>query len=153
MDRHYYYFLDKEGRIWHDGTEITDLRFALIINRGIQKADAGLLVQCQGETCHLEVEDVPYVVQDVAFHKNENSSLRQIDLIFAGGYSEKLDPSTLSVSTENVLYCKVRNGQFRARFTRKAYFKLVPFLTEDHNGYYLLLDRSRFEIQQPPRVG
>lgn len=153
MDRNYYYFVDKEGRIWHDGTEITDPRFAFLINRGIQRSGEDLRVVCQGETCHLQFEDVPYVVQDVAFHKDEHGALRQIDLIFAGGYTEILNPSTLTVSEDHVLYCDVREGQFPARFTRKAYFKIVPFIGEDPQGYYLQINRSRCMIRQPATPG
>jgi hypothetical protein len=150
VERNYHYFLDKEGHIWHEGTEVTDPRFALTILRSLQKTPDGKFVaKCQGENCFFEVEDVPYVVQDVAFHK-DGGKLRQVDLLFAGGYMEILDPSTLQVSSSNVLYCRVRNGNFSARFMRKAYFKLAPFIGEDpaERSYYLDMKEMRYPIAQ-----
>ena len=32
--------------------------------------------------------------------------------------SEPLDPATLEVGSDNVLYCRVKGGEFRARFLR-----------------------------------
>lgn len=150
MDRNYYYYLDKEGTIWHDGTEITDPRFALIVHRGMTRTDNGFLVRCQGENCYFQVEDVPYIVQDLALHKDEKGRLRQIDLIFPGGYTETLDPSTLTTSTENVLYCKVRNGLFDARFSRKSYFHLAPFIEEnsDLQSYTLPVGGKYYPVRQ-----
>ena len=150
MERNYFYFLDQEGQIWHEGTEITDPRFALTILRSLQKTDDGkYLARCQGENCFIEVEDVPYVVQDVAFHK-DGGKLRQVDLLFPGGYMEILDPSTLQVSANHVLYCQVRRNQFDARFTRKAYFKLAAFIGEDPKAhtYFLEMKEKRYPIQQ-----
>ena len=150
MDRVYHYYMDKEGRIWHEGTEITDPRFALQILKNLQSTAEGLLAKCQGEKCFFQVEDVPYVVQDVALYKDEGE-LQQVDLIFPGGYTERLNPATLFVSPENVLYCSVREGAFRARFTRNSFFRLTPFITEDtaNHAYHLQIEGRRFPIGQP----
>jgi len=151
MERNYYYFLDKEGHIWHEGTEVDDVRFAFLVNRTLQPAADGMyLVRCQNENCFFRVEDVPYVVQDLAFHKNEKGELHQIDLIFPGGYVEILDPATLRVGANNVLYCNVRKGSFDARFSRKAYFQLIPYLQEDSEShrYYIELNGLRRLIRQ-----
>jgi hypothetical protein len=150
VERSYHYFLDKEGRIWHEGTEITDPRFALAIHRSLQKTpDGKFLAVCQGENCFFEVEDVPYVIQDVAFHKDVGQ-LRQVDILFSGGYMEILDPSTLQVSSSNILYCRVRKGEFPARFTRNSYFKLAPYVNEDtaEHVYYLDMKGKRYPIAQ-----
>src|SRR5438045_6124428 len=151
MDRIYHYYMDKEGRIWHEGTEMNDPRFALLIQKNLQSTPEGLLAKCQGEKCFFQVEDVPYVVQDVALVKDEEGSLEQVDLIFPGGYMERLNPSTLFVSKENVLYCSVREGAFNARFSRNSYFRLIPFLVEDpeQHTYHLKMGGKRFAIGQP----
>src|SRR5205085_2624042 len=110
MERAYHYYMDKDGRIWHEGTEITDPRFALAILKNLQTIPDGMVAKCQGEKCFLQAEDVPYVVQDLALYKGERGDLEQIDLIFTGGYTERLNPESLFVSRENVLYCSVRDG-------------------------------------------
>jgi hypothetical protein len=150
VDRNYYYFLDKEGHIWHEGSEITDPRFALLVHRVMQKTPDGLLVKCQGENCFFEVEDVPYVIQSLALHKDHEGRLLKIDLIFPGGYVETLDPRTLYVSREDVLYCTVREGEFPARFSRKAYFQFIPFIQEGpiSHSYFVDLANSQYPIFQ-----
>jgi hypothetical protein len=47
---------------------------------------------------------------------------------------ERLDPATLSIGQENVLYCKVK-GEFPARFLRPAYYQLMEALVETEDGY------------------
>lgn len=151
MERNYYYYLDKEGRIWHQGTEIADPRFLYLVHRGLKKIDNGYLVICQGEYCYFQLEDVPYVVQDLALHKNEQGKLQQIDLIFPGGYTEVLDPSTLRVSKENVLYARVRSGELDARFTLKSFFHLSPYIEQNSDGteYSVTVSGKKYTIAQP----
>jgi hypothetical protein len=108
-------------------------------------------VKCQGENCYFEVEDAPYVVQDVALHKNQEGRLQQIDLIFPGGYTEVLNPSSLRVTKDNVLYTRVRSGEFDARFTLKSFFHLSPYFEQDANGseYSLAVSGKKYIIAQP----
>lgn len=152
MERNYTYFLDKDGRIWHDGTEITDPRFAMLVHKTMQQTNHGLLVRCAGENCFFRVEDVPYVVQDVALYKDGDGALERVDLIFPGGYTEQLDPKTLCVSESHVLYCRVRNGEFAARFSRNSFFRLAPFIEQaDKEGsYYIKVGEDRFLLAELP---
>jgi hypothetical protein len=155
VERNYSYFLDKEGHLWHEGTEVKDPRFAYIVHRLLERTEDGrFLVRCQGENCWFEVEDVPYIVQDVAFHKTDGGRLRQVDLIFPGGYTEVLDPATLNVPENDVLYCKVRNGRFSARFNRKCFFQLAPFIEEDSERRQFLLEvnKKRYPILMTART-
>src|SRR6202011_1581406 len=62
--REYRYQVDRDGRIFHDGTEIVDpavLRFFL---RAMTRTETGgALVLCQGERNWFEAVDKPLVVQ------------------------------------------------------------------------------------------
>jgi hypothetical protein len=104
--------------------------------------DGKFRVMCQGETCYLEPADVPYVVQDIDLKPG------LVELIFPGNYREKLDPQTLRVGKDNVLYCKVRGGAFDARFNRKPYFELARLVEEDTRAhrYVLKLGERRYPI-------
>lgn len=149
MDRNYDYFIDRDGNIWHEGTMISDPRFASIVFRSMEATADGLLVRCQGENCFLEVEDVPYVIQDVALHTSEVGGIDRVGLLFPGGYLETLDPCTLEVSVDHVLYCTVRKGKFQARFSRNAYFKFAALLDEDLDcgEYYVEINSIRYAIR------
>jgi hypothetical protein len=59
---------------------------------------------------------------------------------------EPLDPSTLRVSPQGVLYCRVRGGAMPARFSRNAHFTVGERLTEGAGGYELKLGGKTFLV-------
>ncbi len=131
--RIWHYLLDTEGHLWHDGTEFEDpdtLRF--FMRKMKRLPDGRYQVLCQGETCFIEPMDVPYVIQDIEVKGD------RMELVFPGDYRERLDPATLQVGKDNVLYCKVRNGAFDARFNRKPYLELAHYVERDESGRYCL---------------
>ncbi len=143
MDRTWHYYLDAEGVLWHEGAELDDpwlLKF--FMERMTKLSDGRFQVICQGELCLITVEDVPYVVQSIKIEP------QTIHLIFPGGYEEELNLTTLVVGKENVLYCQVRNGEFKARFNRKSYLEIAKLveLDTDKNQYYLVLAGKRYLI-------
>ena len=149
--REYRYLVDRDGRIFHDGTEIVDpavLRFFL---RAMTRTDDGrCLVLCQGERNWFEAPDTPFVVQRLRLSV-EASVLRSIELCFQGDYREPLDPSTLEVEHE-LLFCRIRGGAFRARFGRVAVQQLAPFLLETGEGAVLLVDGARHPVRATASV-
>lgn len=143
-NRIWHYHLDTEGQLWHEGSLFEDptlLNF--FMKKMDQLPDGRFQVICQGETCLIEPEDAPYVVLDIE-KKGE-----KIELIFPGDYREILDPSSLYVGKDNVLYCKVRAGRFAARFNRKPYFELSHWinLDETRHEFFLNLGKKHFPIQ------
>jgi hypothetical protein len=144
QERVWHYHIDSEGMLWHDGFEFDDPALLNLFMKNMKPLpDGSFHVFCQGEECILTCEDVPYAVQKVVF------SPSQVMLHFPGGYSEALDPSTLFVGSQNVLYCKVRGGVFTARFGRGAYLdfaKRVQFDSHD-KSFYLVIDNKKYSIE------
>jgi hypothetical protein len=143
-ERVWNYFIDAEGRLWHEGTEFDDPDVLKLFMKNMEMMpDETYRVFCQGEECRIMSEDVPYVVQDILFLP------KKIDLIFPGGYSESLNPSTLFVGKSNVLYCKVRLGKFTARFNRKSYLELAKRVKFDpkKKSYHLTVDNQNYTIK------
>ena len=144
--REYRYRIDREGHIFHDGTEIVDpptLRFFLL---AITRTPEGqYLAMCQGERNWFEPEDTPFVVQRV-LPEVEDGRLRKVTLLFAGEHREALDPGTLE-SDGGRLYCRVREGAFRAGFGRVALQQMAPFLVEGESGPALDLGDRRHPIR------
>jgi hypothetical protein len=62
--------------------------------------------------------------------------------------SEPLDPTSLWVGEENVIYCQVREDRLPARFLRPAYYQLAEFIHEDRtqNQFYLSFEGKRYNI-------
>ncbi len=142
VKRVYHYQIDSEGRLWHEGSEITDPKVHKFFLRQMeQSTDGRLKVMCMGETNWIVAEDVPYVIQSIEI-KTESCTL-----YFAGNYHEPLDPSQLWVGKDHILYCKVRGGKFSARFNRKPYLELAHYIDEDpQSGFYLKLGEKKYPI-------
>jgi hypothetical protein len=146
--REYHYRVDRDGRIFHDGTEVIDppvLRFFL--RAMTRTADGRYLVRCQGEQNWFDADDTPFVVQRLRLEV-EDGRLEAAELCFAGDYREPLDPATLEADS-GALACRVRRGLFRARFGRIALQQLAPFLVDDGAGPALLLGAVRHPLRTP----
>lgn len=145
--REYHYRVDRDGRIFHDGSEITDpptLRFFLL---GMTRtADGRYLVPCQGEQNWFSPEDTPFVVQRLGL-RSDAGRLVDIDLCLAGDYRERLDPGTLEAAAGR-LCCRVRRKAFRATFGRVAMQQIAPYLSEDSGRATLVLGDHRYPIAE-----
>lgn len=143
-DRVWHYYIDSDGHLWHDGAEFDDPQVLhLFMKRMEMLPDGRCHVLCQGEECLITSEDVPYVVQGLEI------SPKEIRLKFPGDYFESLDASTLCVGDRNVLYCKVREGKFTARFNRASYLDLAKRIEFDaaRREFYLVVDNRRYAIK------
>ena len=108
------------------------------------------IIQLGKQRCYLEVEDTPLVVTSVS-HQEEREEEDKEELFLSIKHlktNQPLNPQTLWVGTDNVLYCKVMEDKIPARFLRPAYYQLAEFIHEDKEGcrFYLLLDGKRYYI-------
>lgn len=149
--REYRYWVDAEGRIFHDGSEVLDpltLRFFL---RAMTHTPEGRwLVVCQGERNWFESERTPFVVQRVRAVLREGV-LDGLELVLAGDHREPLDPATLE-SEGGRLYCRVRRGAFPARFGRLALQQLGAHLKDEGGRPVLVLGDHRHPIAERERT-
>ena len=143
--REYRYRVDREGRIYHDGTEIVDpttLRFFLL---ALQRTpDGRWLAMCQGERNWFESTDTPFVIQRLGLDAADGH-LRAVELRLAGDYRESLDAATLEHDGLQ-LFCRVRKGAFRARFGRIAIQQIGPWITEEGERPILALGGRRYAL-------
>ncbi len=143
-------FLDKEGRWFHEGQEITHSRTCLLFSRSLRRDPAGIYYISVGrESSRVVVEDAPYVVKSVTIQKGPEGVPRGYILHLNDGTEEPLGVGSLAVSAQNVMYCKVKEGSERARFLRAAYYQICAHLQEgDGEGghYWLPLGERRIVI-------
>ena len=147
--REYRYQVDREGRIFHDGTEIVDpatLRFFLLALR--RSPEGRWLVMCQGERNWFDPYYTPFVVQRLGLAVADGQ-LRSVELWFAGDYREPLDPATLEHDGGR-LFCRVRKGAFSARFGRLAMQQIAPWLGDDGMGLAIAIDGRRCPLKAVP---
>ena len=88
------------------------------------------LIELNEESCYLDVEDTAFVVAAVYKTKTPDNGHEQIDILLSDDSLEKLDLNSLHVGKDNVLYCRVKDGKFTARFSRKSYYQLAEFIEQ-----------------------
>ncbi len=148
--REYRYVVDRDGRIFHDGTEIVDpLTLRFFLKAMTRRDDGRYLVVCQREHNWFEACETPFVVQRLRLAEAKRE-LITVDLCFAGDVHEPLDPSTLESEAGHV-YCRIRAGAFRARFGRLAMQQIAPFLSEDEGYAALVMSGARHRIRELAR--
>ncbi len=141
--------IDKEGRWYFQGEEITHRKTYLLYCRSLTRDDGGRIVLRVGsEECPVEVEDAPFVVMTVEFVSPVPGREEEIWLTLNDETREKLVPETLRIGLENIPYCQVRNGMFEARFSRNAYQVLLPHILPDEreNRFFLSLNGKKYPL-------
>jgi len=147
--REYRYLVDREGHIFHDGTEIVDPATPRFFLLALQRTPEGQwLALCQGERNWFETRDTPFVVQRLSLEVIDGR-LGAVELRLAGDYRERLEPATLEHDGMG-LFCRVRKGAFRARFGRLAMQQIGPWIVEDGGRPTLELGDRRYTLTVTP---
>lgn len=79
------------------------------------------------------IEDTPWVVTGV-----EGSPAAGFTVVLNDETREPLEPGTLRVGVNHVLYCRVKGGAHEARFLRPAYYQLTRHAESDEGGVVVL---------------
>jgi len=141
--------IDKEGRWFFQGEEITHRKTYLLYCRSLTRDDTGRIVLRVGrEECPVEVEDAPFVVMTLEFVSRGPAGEEEVWITLNDETREKLSPETLRIGPGNIPYCKVRNGLFEARFSRNAYQVLLPHILPDEreNQFFLSLNGKKYPL-------
>ena len=138
--------IDKDGRWFYRGEEITHRRTYLLYSRSLTRDASGrILLRVGREECPVEVEDAPFVVATVEFIPSGMDGREALWLTLNDETREKMTPQTLRIGPDHVPYCRVREGMFEARFSRNAYQILTPHiqLDEKENRFFLSLNGKK----------
>jgi uncharacterized protein len=129
----------RDGNWYTDDEQIDNLRIALLFSRSIKRnPDGSYYLQVAEERAPIAVEDTPYVVKAV-YEDGEGG----FTVVTNDEEQEPLDPATLEVGRDNVLYCRVKGGACRARFLRTAYYHLCNNFFADEGETFSLVVRGR----------
>lgn len=143
--------IDKEG-VWHyRGARMFRKDILKLFFESLKKDELGrYLIEFEGDKCLIEVEDTPFVVKTVRKHALEDRGGESIEILLSDFTSEKLDPSTLRVGMDNVLYCSIKEGKFEARFSRAGYYQIAELIEydEEKEAYFLPLNGQNYYIRK-----
>jgi hypothetical protein len=137
----------KDG-LWYSDDEV-------IPNRAIRRLFSRTLIVSPEGRARLElgedkadviIEDTPWVVTGV-----EGNPTRGFTVTLNDETTEPLDPASLRVGVDNVLYCRVKSGAHEARFLRPAYYELTRHAEPGPGGEAMLHVAGRMiRIPGPP---
>lgn len=132
--------IDAEGN-WFEGTEeILHERLRLHLFSLLRRDPIrGYVVRSGGYTREVKVADVPFVVLRTTPRPGVGGTPAEYSLLLSDLTEERLEPETLHWGRGNRLYCSIRKGTFRARFSRPAYLQLAWNLEEDSDSGRLYL--------------
>jgi len=134
----------RDGNWYSDDERIDNPRIALLFSRSIKRnPDGSYYLQVAEERAPITVEDTPYVVK--AVYGDDSGGFT---IVTNDDERALLDPATLEVGRDNVLYCRVKGGVFKARFLRTAYYHLSnSFFTEEGETFSLVVGGCRYPIK------
>jgi hypothetical protein len=145
-------FIDREGDWYYRESPMqrADIVSHLCGHLRREESSGLYIIELGKQRCYLEVEDTPLVVTSVLCQE-EREEDDQEELFLSIKHlriKQPLNPKTLWVGRENVLYCKVMEDTIPARFLRPAYYQLAEFIHEDKekHRFYLLLGGKRYYI-------
>ena len=125
--------IDKDGRWYYQDAEIINPMVLEAFCKALEQDEDGRYRIVMGqELCYVETEDTPFVVASV---RGEPETGLSVLLNTCALY--ELDPETLSIGDENVMYCTLKDGM-RVRFSRAAYYILARLMEEDEEGNVVL---------------
>lgn len=139
--------IDKEGNWYYQDLPIINKKIYLYLNQCLAQEPSGrYILSMNGENCYLEVEDTPFVIQEVRL-PSDSGQLPSLVVKLNDGTEEILKADTLRVGHDNVLYCKVKEGLYEARLLRNAYYQLAEFFEQDGQNYYLVIEDSKIHLK------
>jgi hypothetical protein len=142
--------IDKEGRWFYQGEEITHRKTYLLYCRSLTRDESGgIILRIGREECPVEAEDAPFVVMTIEFVSAGPGEEESIWITLNDETREKLIPETLRIAPDHIPYCQIRSGLFEARFSRNAYQLLVPHIhvDEKENRFFLPLNGKKYPLQ------
>ena len=141
--------IDKDGVWYYRGAEMFRREIVNFFYQNLRRDESGrYLIELPNDRCYLEVEDAPFVVKSVQRSVSKTDSRLAIYLLLSDDTLEPLDPETLRIGKENVLYCTIKNRSFEARFLRASYYQMAEDIEydEDREDFFVRLNGCRYSI-------
>jgi len=140
--------IDRAGRLWHQGDEVTHPRLRHAILRWLDVSPDGRDI--------VRLDDVRFAYVDVDDAHLRATSARwdgdRVWLVLDDDTEEELAYDTLVAAPDDAAYCQVRGGRLRARITTPAYYTLAEHIVETPDGFALEAAGGLHEIRRSTSV-
>lgn len=142
--------IDKEGVWYYNGAEMFRKDILDIFYQNLKKDESGrYIIEFENDRCCLDVEDTPFVVKAVYLLVSKNDDSKEaIHILLNDRTVEDLDPDTLWIEKDNVLYCSVKDSKFYARFSKASYYQIANYIEHDSekDDYFIALNGRNYYI-------
>ena len=142
--REYFYEIDADGRLFHDGSELTDVRFLdfffthLKPNPGPLHPEYAFLSPC-GREMNFIKSSSPIVFRAMVQHENGAS------LLFAGQMLQPFRPSELTLDLAGQLFHPTEIG-IAGRLGRYALLEVSKFIYQEDGRYWIRWNLEQYCI-------
>lgn len=143
--RIYHYEINEAGELLFEDKVIDDPSVLKLFFKTLTELkDGRYLVHCMGEENYITAADCPYVIHTWEKTQEGFKINMQADI------QEYLDLEHLETAQNNVLYTRVRDGKFKARFSRQAYLDFCKEIKSntEHTKFYIELNRKKYFIKR-----
>ena len=143
--------IGKDGQ-WLHGNDPVHPKVAILFAKSVYPlADGGYELRVAHQKAQVLVADCAFFIRSIELVRDEAKALMGIDLRISDGQRERLDPATLMMSDENVLYCRIHRHGFSVpcRFLQRHYYELVEAAEIEGELAYIEVDGRRFELSKP----
>jgi uncharacterized protein len=124
----------KDGRWYSDDEPIPNRAICRLFSRAMHvQPDGRGRLELGEDKADVIIEDTPWVVVGV-----EGGPRTGFALLLNDETRETLDPTSLRVGPEHVLYARVKGGAYEARFLRPAYYELMRHVETGPGGETVL---------------
>ncbi|WP_462138014.1 hypothetical protein [Candidatus Mycalebacterium sp.] len=132
-------FIDKKGRWFQDGIQITHRWTYLENNRNLRRAQGGGFEVAEGKvSISVEVEDTPFVIVSARLTE------KGLEVIVNDETSEMLtEDADLRVNADNIPYAFIKNGEFEARFLSPAYYAIASAAEPLPEGGFVIKSQGK----------
>ena len=145
-------YVDKDGAWFHKGAPIIHRELLLLFYRCLCVDELGhYIIKFNDQVCRLDVEDTPFVILSTDFVRaGAEGEKNRFILHLIDDTKEELALETLTIGPDHVLYCKIRNGKFRARFSRPSYYQLAQHVEEEPGTgrYFICPNNKKYYLTQ-----
>jgi len=140
--------IDKEGNWFYQGQQIVNRQVYLLFSQNLERDGSGRYILRIGEeTCLIAVEDTPFVITDIYLVSQVEPAKSSFTIRLNDETEEVLNLETLFVGKDNVLYCAVKEGKFKARFLRPSYYRLAEHIVQEaEDRFYIPLNGKNYYI-------
>jgi hypothetical protein len=120
--------IDRDGAWFHEGEEVTHEGILASLRSALFRDAEGHYLRIGPVRVPVEVDDAPFLILRVERDGN------RLVLTLNDLTREALAPDTLRFGADGAPYCRVKDGEFEARWSRAATYQLLQHVECDESG-------------------